>query len=138
MPHEDGTLYYPTVSTISLGSHILLDFYKPISEIESNKNVDSNKITLEERFMFSLCLEPRSLVILKDDMYKVYLHGIREVEKDEINPNIIANYDQIEKNNNTSESFYLNRETRVSITIRVVPKTLKLNVNSLLSKNIKK
>ena len=26
-PHEDGDLYYPTVSTITLGSHTLLDFY---------------------------------------------------------------------------------------------------------------
>ncbi|XP_037586588.1 alpha-ketoglutarate-dependent dioxygenase alkB homolog 6 isoform X2 [Cebus imitator] len=29
MPHEDGPLYYPTVSTISLGSHTMLDFYEP-------------------------------------------------------------------------------------------------------------
>lgn len=134
MPHVDGALYYPTVSTISLGSHILLDFYRPISEIESNDNSSSNKLTLDERFMFSLCLEPRSLVILKDDMYNVYMHGIKEIEKDQINPNVIANYDKIEKNNNTSESFTLNRDTRVSITIRVVPKTIKLNVNSLLFK----
>ena len=28
-PHEDGPLYYPTVSTISLGSHTMLDLYKP-------------------------------------------------------------------------------------------------------------
>ncbi|XP_076988174.1 putative RNA/DNA demethylase ALKBH6 isoform X3 [Tamandua tetradactyla] len=29
MPHEDGPLYYPTVSTISLGSHTMLDLYEP-------------------------------------------------------------------------------------------------------------
>ncbi|XP_010630181.1 alpha-ketoglutarate-dependent dioxygenase alkB homolog 6 isoform X4 [Fukomys damarensis] len=29
MPHEDGPLYYPTVGTISLGSHTMLDLYKP-------------------------------------------------------------------------------------------------------------
>lgn len=28
-PHVDGPLYYPTVSTISLGSHTMLDFYEP-------------------------------------------------------------------------------------------------------------
>nr|XP_055167448.1 alpha-ketoglutarate-dependent dioxygenase alkB homolog 6 isoform X9 [Nyctereutes procyonoides]XP_055167449.1 alpha-ketoglutarate-dependent dioxygenase alkB homolog 6 isoform X9 [Nyctereutes procyonoides] len=28
-PHEDGPLYYPTVSTISLGSHTMLDLYEP-------------------------------------------------------------------------------------------------------------
>ena len=26
-PHQDGPLYHPVVSTISLGSHSLLDFY---------------------------------------------------------------------------------------------------------------
>ena len=30
-PHEDGPLYHPVVTTISLGSHTVLDFYKPIS-----------------------------------------------------------------------------------------------------------
>ncbi|XP_028920158.1 alpha-ketoglutarate-dependent dioxygenase alkB homolog 6 isoform X2 [Ornithorhynchus anatinus] len=30
MPHEDGPLYYPRVSTISLGSHTLLDLYRPV------------------------------------------------------------------------------------------------------------
>lgn len=28
-PHEDGPLYYPTVGTISLGSHTVLDLYEP-------------------------------------------------------------------------------------------------------------
>ncbi|KAG8143648.1 hypothetical protein E2320_000842, partial [Naja naja] len=31
MPHEDGPLYYPTVTTINLGSHTLLDFYHPVT-----------------------------------------------------------------------------------------------------------
>ncbi|XP_061452741.1 alpha-ketoglutarate-dependent dioxygenase alkB homolog 6 isoform X3 [Rhineura floridana] len=31
MPHEDGPLYFPTVTTINLGSHALLDFYHPVS-----------------------------------------------------------------------------------------------------------
>nr|XP_033812283.1 alpha-ketoglutarate-dependent dioxygenase alkB homolog 6 isoform X3 [Geotrypetes seraphini] len=30
MPHEDGPMYFPTVTTISLGSHTLLDFYHPV------------------------------------------------------------------------------------------------------------
>ncbi|XP_073405187.1 uncharacterized protein [Dendrobates tinctorius] len=37
MPHEDGPLYYPTVTTISLGSHTLLDFYLPISGLGSEE-----------------------------------------------------------------------------------------------------
>ena len=29
-PHHDGPLYHPVVTTISLGSHTLLDFYRPV------------------------------------------------------------------------------------------------------------
>ena len=36
-PHEDGPLYLPIVSTISLGSHTLLDFYKPIESSEDTE-----------------------------------------------------------------------------------------------------
>jgi hypothetical protein len=39
-PHEDGPLYYPTVSTISLGSHTLLDFYRPIIDTQSDDNTN--------------------------------------------------------------------------------------------------
>lgn len=32
MPHEDGPAFYPVISTISLGSHTILDFYRHISD----------------------------------------------------------------------------------------------------------
>ena len=35
-PHEDGPLYYPTVSTISLGSHTMLDLYEPRQPEDDN------------------------------------------------------------------------------------------------------
>ena len=35
-PHEDGPLYYPTVSTISLGSHTVLDLYEPRQSEDDN------------------------------------------------------------------------------------------------------
>ncbi|KAF5889229.1 alpha-ketoglutarate-dependent dioxygenase alkB 6, partial [Clarias magur] len=34
MPHEDGPLYHPTVTTITLGSHTLLDFYRPVDQTQ--------------------------------------------------------------------------------------------------------
>lgn len=34
-PHLDGALYHPVVTTVSIGSHTLLDFYHPISDIVS-------------------------------------------------------------------------------------------------------
>ena len=135
--HEDGPLYNPTVSTISLGSHTLLDFYKPISQIKAPSDLaDSEPVnfSLDDRYMFSLCLEPRSLVILKEDMYKVYLHGIKEVNKDVINSNLVANFDQLDKSVvDLTPSFILNRQTRVSITIRSVVNVVNSSkLNSLL------
>lgn len=123
MPHVDGLLYYPTVTTISLGSHTLLDFYKPIEE-----NDESNQ---EDRYVFSVYLEPRSLVVLKDDMYKTYLHGIKEVSQDLIeSSDLIVNYDRIQKCNIVDN--IAKRDTRISLTIRNVPKVLKTNINSLI------
>ncbi|CAF0733298.1 unnamed protein product [Brachionus calyciflorus] len=129
MPHEDGPMYYPTVSTISLGSHTFLDFYKPISEGESAES------TLESRYMFSILLEPRSLVVLRDDMYKVYLHGIKETNQDLIVSKKIINFNKLGQN--YEESDILMRQTRISLTIRHVPKVLKVNLSSLLFKNKK-
>ena len=37
-PHEDGNLFYPTVSTITLGSHSVLDFYKHIQHTSAASN----------------------------------------------------------------------------------------------------
>ena len=37
-PHEDGNLFYPTVSTITLGSHSVLDFYKHINHTSTTSN----------------------------------------------------------------------------------------------------
>ena len=43
-PHTDGPLYYPTVSTISLGSHTLLDFYTPIQDGSSQAEDASSQM----------------------------------------------------------------------------------------------
>lgn len=123
MPHVDGLLYYPTVTTISLGSHTLLDFYKPLQEKEDQTN-------LKDRYAFSVYLEPRSLVILKDEMYTTYLHGIKEVEKDLIDPYFTINYEKIDKSNILD--LVAKRDTRISLTIRHVPKVIKANLNSLI------
>jgi alkylated DNA repair protein alkB family protein 6 len=114
MPHEDGPLYYPVVTTVSLGSHTLLDFYSKVSE---------EQCSLESRYQFSLLLEPRSLLVLEDDMYTGYLHGIAERKHDEINNNIInLPYCRLMSTDT------LVRDTRVSLTIRYVPKVLKLKI----------
>ena len=35
MPHTDGPLYSPTIATITLGSHTVLDFYKHLDAKEN-------------------------------------------------------------------------------------------------------
>ncbi|KAI1902681.1 hypothetical protein AGOR_G00018520 [Albula goreensis] len=114
MPHEDGPLYYPTVTTISLGSHTVLDFYHPISDVQDVPQTE------ESRFLLSLLVERRSLVILRDSMYKHFLHGIQGASQDTLTDRVA---------NLSLTSAYagdcLTRGTRVSLTIRHVPKILK-------------
>jgi alkylated DNA repair protein alkB family protein 6 len=128
MPHEDGPLYYPTVSTISLGSHTLLDFYKKPS-------VDEHEKENNRPCVFSLYLEPRSLVVLQQDMYATYLHGIKELNDDLIDSKFIWNFSHLDPSTLSAlvEAKSAKRTTRISMTIRYVPKAIKLNLNSLLS-----
>lgn len=203
MPHEDGPAFYPTVSTISLGSHTVLDFYHPINsaynqnqtasvaaaavDALSTSNVspsaqsdgtsdhvrmawgirhgmetgDAHSCAKEQgapdqncgsrvyvggrtstvsgnetcsgktnavsdtsfrsRYVLSLLIQPRSLVLVQDDMYKVLLHGIKEVNNDKITDKV-AN---LNLSGGVKVGDVLERQTRVSLTIRYVPKVLK-------------
>ncbi|RXN28727.1 alpha-ketoglutarate-dependent dioxygenase alkB -like protein [Labeo rohita] len=118
MPHEDGPLYHPTVTTISLGSHTLLDFYKPVCQTQSEIPQ-----TEESRYMLSLLVQQRSLLILQDDMYKIYLHGIRGVCEDILSEHV-ANL----SSTGAQVGDTLPRSTRVSLTIRHVPKVIRANL----------
>lgn len=163
MPHEDGPLFYPVVSTISLGSHTVLDFYYHQDNVErqaqgntfasakicqqnqdigrnnctaKDYNCEANKLpkqpdvwkedsaahSFESRHFLSVLLERRSLVLVCGDMYTQYLHGIAEQTQDTIS-NKIRNLDSL--SNPVSLGETLQRETRVSLTIRHVPRTVK-------------
>lgn len=113
MPHEDGGLYHPTVTTISLGSHTLLDFYRPVGCLEGGQ-------TEENRYLLSLLLRPRSLLILQDDMYRRLLHGIQGRDEDSLTERV-ANLSAA----GARPGDTLTRGTRVSLTIRHVPKVMK-------------
>lgn len=115
MPHEDGPLYHPTITTISLGSHTLLDFYKPVNSLEENALQ-----TEENRYEFSLLLKPRSLLILQDDMYQHLLHGIKGSVEDTLTDKVVNLPAAWAVSGET-----LSRGTRVSLTIRHVPKVMK-------------
>uniref|UniRef100_A0A914UZJ6 Fe2OG dioxygenase domain-containing protein n=1 Tax=Plectus sambesii TaxID=2011161 RepID=A0A914UZJ6_9BILA len=119
MPHTDGPAFFPTVSTISLGSHTLLDFYKTVDE--------NHPATLESRYVGSMLLERRSLILIKDSAYKDMMHGIAERATDTITEHVF-NLDKTK----WSIGDELTRDTRVSLTIRNVPKVSKLGLQSIL------
>ena len=113
MPHVDGPLFYPTIATVSLGSHTLLDVYP------KKRSGDDQTTPSKE---FSLLVEPGSLLVLKDHLYTSYLHGIEEVEADTVTSKVISPRDDL------APGQVLPRSTRVSLTIRHVPNTKKLKI----------
>ncbi|XP_034042786.1 alpha-ketoglutarate-dependent dioxygenase alkB homolog 6 [Thalassophryne amazonica] len=115
MPHEDGPLYHPTVTTISLGSHTLLDFYTPISSLDT-----ALPQTEESRYRFSLLVKPRSLLVLQDEMYTHHLHGIQACSQDTLTDKVLNLPAAGAQPGET-----LDRGTRVSLTIRHVPRVMR-------------
>ncbi|XP_044170529.1 alpha-ketoglutarate-dependent dioxygenase alkB homolog 6-like [Acropora millepora] len=123
MPHEDGSLFYPVVSTINLGSHSFLDFYHPLKKSNSDVLYQSTS-SLEDRYFTSVLLEPRSLFLLTGDLYHNYLHGIAERTNDVISERV-ANLEYCK----SAIADTLERATRISLTIRNVPKILKFKLS---------
>ncbi|XP_068934719.1 alpha-ketoglutarate-dependent dioxygenase alkB homolog 6 isoform X1 [Petaurus breviceps papuanus] len=126
MPHEDGPLYYPTVSTISLGSHTILDMY-PLRGPELDKGPQEEQP--QPHPQFSLLLEPRSLLVLQGEAYTHLLHGIRPTLTDSLTETPVANASACPS---AGPGALLPRGTRVSLTIRRVPRVLRTSL--LLSK----
>ncbi|RDD44295.1 Alpha-ketoglutarate-dependent dioxygenase alkB-like protein 6 [Trichoplax sp. H2] len=124
MPHEDGPLFYPTIATINLGSHIFLDFYHHLENSNDSKdNEDGDTTNFKKRYLASLLLEPRSLLILKNDLYTNYLHGIQERTTDVVDEKVVNI-----KFCQSKLGDVLTRKTRISLTIRHVPKVLKVQL----------
>ena len=114
MPHLDGPMFHPTISTISLGSHTVINFY--------NEEGVNNSLKFEDRLVTSILVQPRSLLVLQDSMYNRFLHGIEEIHEDKIGDNI-CNLE-----NSTVIGSIIPRNKRVSLTIRHVPKTSKMKL----------
>lgn len=135
MPHLDGPLFYPTITTISCGSHSVLEFLEAtdinpeFSEtlMSTNRNSGEEEIDAKSsrKIICKLLIERRSLLILKDDMYHKYLHAISEIDEDVINENV-ANLQHCSHSYKLGDK--IKRETRVSLTIRHVPKTSKMKL----------
>ena len=80
-------------------------------------------------------MEPRSLWVMTEEVYSSYLHGIDDIEEDEITHGMnILNIDRcnedfrkkVEYIQNTNESISIPRDTRYSMTFRIVTKSKKL------------
>lgn len=76
-----------------------------------------------------MLLERRSLLVLQENMYNNYMHGIEEIRNDIIDDSI-SNLNVCESHINYGSS--MTRNKRISLTIRNVPKVSKFNINSLL------
>ncbi|XP_011642927.1 alpha-ketoglutarate-dependent dioxygenase alkB homolog 6 isoform X1 [Pogonomyrmex barbatus] len=116
MAHSDGPLFHPVVTTISCGSHTFLDFYKRLEMTEQQ----------QPKLEFSLLLERRSLLILQKDLYHNYLHSIAETDADSISKSTIKNLHMCAEK--FAEGEVIKRGTRLSLTIRHVPKTSKMKL----------
>uniref|UniRef100_A0A069DPT5 Putative alkylated dna repair protein n=1 Tax=Panstrongylus megistus TaxID=65343 RepID=A0A069DPT5_9HEMI len=121
MPHVDGPLFYPTILTVTCGSHTILNFQKQLKNDE--------EIGLDESSKMSLLLERRSVVAVMDSMYTGYLHSIEERNEDKLD-NIVLNINKTK----FSIGDVLKRDTRISLTIRHVLKTSKIKLNVLFKK----
>ncbi|CAG2056836.1 unnamed protein product [Timema podura] len=120
-PHLDGSLFYPTVTTISCGSHTVLEFHHP----PHTEVVSAQGEVTSDHNLLSLLVEPRSLLVLQDDLYHKYLHSIAEVTQDTITDRI-ANLESCQGCYTIGQC--LQRQTRLSLTIRHVPRTSKLQI----------
>lgn len=129
MPHDDGPLFYPVICTISCGSHTILQFHENNTKTECDTDdADACKVPENRKLICQLLIEPRSLLILKHDMYTKYLHSIAEQTHDTITTQL-ANLGQCaddELKNQLGGTIERNR--RISLTIRHVPKTSKLRL----------
>ncbi len=79
LPHTDGPLYHPGVCILSLGAPAVIRFWR-----KGDAAVDVSR----DKPVASLLLMPRSLLVFADDAYTDCLHGILEVEEEEVDESV--------------------------------------------------
>ncbi|CAD5224277.1 unnamed protein product [Bursaphelenchus xylophilus] len=122
MPHTDGPAFFPLVSTVSLGSSTFLDFYTPLEP------GSENPAPISDRFVGSMLLQPRSLVLINSQAYSAHLHGIADRPADPVHDRIFNRPPGLVQNES------LPRQTRISLTIRNVPSVKKNSILQMLQK----
>ncbi|KAL3478732.1 hypothetical protein BJX99DRAFT_256147 [Aspergillus californicus] len=134
MPHEDGAAYYPLVATISLGGVVVLDLY---GKGRGNVNTGSGGGDGGDRGpKYRILQERRSLLVTRGAVYRDYLHGIAERERDEgLCPDSICNWDLLREPERYAGGWCM-RETRISLTYRDVLRVAKVgNTMKFLNMN---
>lgn len=99
----------------------MLNFYEEEDLKKTVIEETSLNLMKHRRKIMSVLVEPRSLLVVKDDLYQNHLHSIEEQNCDEISESIIN--PGIHKVGDVIE-----RKTRISLTIRHVPKTSKATI----------
>ena len=148
-PHEDGSAYFPTVATVSLGGHTLLEVYRyasqDASQSDKSKPADSSAKAREQHPRFSILQEPRSLLITQGAAYKFFLHGIaeRQIDNDKhlstvTNGEMIAdmaireNVRRAKEAGDSNSDYALQRQLRYSLTLRDVERVAPKNLLAMM------
>ena len=108
--------------TFSLGSHTVLNYYEPLQS-----DLTEHCSSLDSRLKFKLYVPQRSLLLVKNQMFSHYLHGIEEIRSDYCDTNLIIP-NQCQFSQDHDDSANLERKTRISLTIRHVPNTKKIKI----------
>lgn len=72
--HTDGPKYVNRVAILSLGSPCLMTFRRRLQAAQIGVEYEGD--------LFSVLLQPRSLLVFSDAIYSEYMHGIHDVECD--------------------------------------------------------
>jgi alkylated DNA repair protein alkB family protein 6 len=88
-PHCDGPIYVPRVAILSLANPVLMSFYarRPVYDDVMEHYNDTFRFEgaiAKERPIFSLVLEPRSLLVFERDAYWHHPHGISAKTEDSL------------------------------------------------------
>lgn len=108
---------------MTLSSHCILELYKYPEDKDQGERDSTTEENRAQEPEFSLLVQPRSLLVLKEDVYNKYMHGIREITEDDLRKGNILNLPEAMPQG-IEETPVLERGTRISLTFRIVQKTL--------------
>ena len=161
-PHEDGSAFQPLVTTISLGSHTVLDIHHYLSSTSPSppmttsappSNLVDQASPIAAIPLAHLLLLPRSLLIISSSLYTSHLHGIAARTEDVVRvcPSdppgsgdaVIANADLLGDatiiDSLRDTGFWVgHRASRTSLTFRHVAKVVKGGAFSLAIGGLKR